>query len=109
VLKINGHITGNAHNRRDVMKKIAYLAVLASALISAPAFAGGGGGARGLAINASVLTGSNGVLGLLSGRSNGGLGINATVTTGKGGLLGAVLGRGGLLGGGGSHGGCGCI
>jgi hypothetical protein len=91
------------------MKKIAYLAVLATALISAPAFAGGGGGgARGLAINASVLTGSNGVLGLLSGRSNGGLGINATVTTGKGGLLGAVLGRGGLLGGG-SQGGCGCL
>jgi hypothetical protein len=91
------------------MKKIAYLAILASALISAPAFAGGGGGARGLAINANVLTGSNGVLGLLGGRGGGnqGLGINATVTTGKGGVLGAVLGRGGLLGGV-LGGGCGC-
>jgi len=87
------------------MKKIVVLATLATALLSAPAFAGGGG--RGVAINANVLTGSNGVLGLLGGRGNGGLAINANVTTGKGGILGAVLGRGGLLGGRGGSG-CGC-
>ncbi len=85
------------------MKKMLYVAAMATALISAPAFAGGG---RGLAVNANVLTGSGGVLGLLSGR--GGLAINANVITGKGGILGAVLGRGGLLGGLGGHGGCGC-
>ncbi len=85
------------------MKKIACLAVIATTLISAPAFAGGGG--KGLGLNANILTGNNGVLGLLSGR--GGLAVNANVVTGKGGILGAVLGRGGLLGSGHSSG-CGC-
>ncbi|MBR1222849.1 hypothetical protein JQ557_32945 [Bradyrhizobium sp. U87765 SZCCT0131] len=83
------------------MKKTLCLVVLASALISAPAFAG----PRGLGVNASILTGRGGILGLLDGR--GGLAINATVGTGKGGILGAVLGRGGLLGGL-LGGGCGC-
>ena len=88
------------------MKKIVVLATLATALLSAPAFAGGGG--RGVAINANVLTGSNGILGLLGGRGGTqGLGLNVNVTTGKGGILGAVLGRGGLLGGR-SGSGCGC-
>jgi hypothetical protein len=86
------------------MKKMLFVAAMATALISAPAFAGGGG--KGVAVNANVLTGSGGVLGLLSGR--GGLAVNANVVTGKGGILGAVLGRGGLLGGLGGHGGCGC-
>ncbi len=85
------------------MKKIVVLAVMATALVSAPAFAGGGG--KGVAINANVLTGGNGLLGgLLNG--NGGLGVNATLTTGKGGVLGAILGgRGGPHNG---HGGSGC-
>ena len=47
----------------------------------------------------------SGVLGLLNGRSA--LVVNTSVTTGKRGILGAVLGRGGLLGGG-HGGGCGC-
>ncbi len=89
------------------MKKIVVLAALATALISAPALAGGG---RGVAINANVLTGSNGLLGGLlgGGRGNGGLAINANVSTGKGGILGAILGggRGGYSGHSGS--GCGC-
>lgn len=83
------------------MKKIICLAVLATALTGAPAFAK----TQGIGVGAVVLTGQNGVLGLLSGRDA--LVVNANVTTGKGGILGAVLGRGGLLGGS-SHGGCGC-
>jgi hypothetical protein len=86
------------------MKKIAILAAVASTLIGAPAFAGGGG--KGLAINANVLTGTGGVLGLLNGTS--GLGINANVSTGKGGVLGAILGGGGRGGRGGGHSGSGC-
>lgn len=81
------------------MKKMLCLAVLGTALITAPAYAGG----RGLNVGANVLTGKGGILGLLDGR--GALVVNTSVTTGKGGILGAVLGKGGLLGGG--HGGCG--
>ncbi len=88
------------------MKKIVVLAVMATALISAPAFAAGGG--RGVAINANVLTGGNGILGLLGGRGNNGLAINANVTTGKGGILGAILGGGRGGGAGRSGSGCGC-
>jgi hypothetical protein len=86
----------------SVMKKMLCLAVLATALISAPAFAGGG---KGLNVGANVLTGKGGVLGLLDGK--GALVVNAAVTTGKGGVLGAVLGKGGVLGGP-LGGGCGC-
>ncbi len=85
------------------MKKMLCLAVIATALVSAPAFAGGGG--KGLNVGANVLTGKGGVLGLLDGR--GALVVNAAVTTGKGGVLGAVLGKGGALGGL-LGGGCGC-
>lgn len=81
------------------MKKILVLAAVASAFMSAPAFA------KGIGIGANVLTGRGGVVGLLDGR--GALVVNTAVTTGKSGVLGAVLGRsnvlGGLLGGG-----CGC-
>ncbi|MBY0381972.1 MAG: hypothetical protein K2W78_08660 [Xanthobacteraceae bacterium] len=86
------------------MKKILCLAVMATALVSAPAFAGN----KGIGVGANVLTGKGGVLGLLDGR--GALVVNASVTTGKGGVLGAVLGKGGVLGGvlGGHGGGCGC-
>ena len=83
------------------MKKMLCLAVIATAFLSAPAFAK----PQGLGLNGTVATGNGGILGLLT-RSNSGIGINATVATGKGGILGAVLGKGGLLGGG--HGGCGC-
>jgi hypothetical protein len=86
------------------MKKIICLAVVATAFMSAPAFA-----KQGIGVGANILTGRGGVLGLLDGR--GALVVNTSVTTGKGGVLGAVLGRGGLLGGilGGGHGGgCGC-
>jgi hypothetical protein len=84
------------------MKKIAYLAVLATAIMSAPAFAK----TQGVGVGAVVLTGQNGVLGLLSGRDA--VVVNANVTTGKGGILGAVLGRNGVLGGLVGGGGCGC-
>ncbi|WP_416193009.1 hypothetical protein [Nitrobacter sp. TKz-YC01] len=84
------------------MKKILVLAAVASAFMSAPAFANKG---QGIGIGANVLTGRGGVVGLLNGR--GALVVNTAVTTGKNGVLGAVLGRslgsGGLLGGG-----CGC-
>lgn len=83
------------------MKKMLCLAVVATAFISAPAFAGG----KGVGVGANVLTGKGGVLGLLDGR--GALVVNASVTTGKGGVLGAVLGKGGALGGL-LGGGCGC-
>ncbi|ETR75748.1 hypothetical protein X566_24050 [Afipia sp. P52-10] len=86
------------------MMKLVGLAVAATIAMSAPAFARGGG--QGLNVNAAVLTGKGGVLGLLSGR--GGLVVDTQVTTGKGGVLGAVLGRGGLLGGLLGGGGCGC-
>jgi uncharacterized protein YdeI (BOF family) len=87
----------------EIMKTMIVLAVLASAVISAPAFAG----QHGVNANATVLTGKGGVLGLLNGRSV--LVADAAVTTGKGGVLGAVLGgkHGGLLGGL-LGGGCGC-
>lgn len=93
------------------MKKILVLAALASALVSAPALAGGGGrggSAQGIAIGANVLSGNGGVLGLVNGRSA--LVTNVSVTTGKNGVLGAVIGKGNLLGGllGGGHSGCGC-
>jgi hypothetical protein len=91
------------------MKKIIVIAALATALVSAPAFARGGHGIGGIGVGANVLTGKGGVLGLLDGRSA--LVTNVSVTTGKGGVLGAVLGKGSLLGGllGGGHGGgCGC-
>lgn len=91
------------------MKKFLVLAALASALISAPALAGGrGGSVQGVAIGANVLSGNGGVLGLVNGRSA--LVTNVSVTTGKNGVLGAVLGKGNVLGGllGGGHGGCGC-
>jgi len=93
------------------MKKVLILAALASALVSAPALAGGhgrGGGTQGIAIGANVLSGHGGVLGLVNGR--GALVTNVGVTTGKNGVLGAVLGKGNLLGGllGGGQGGCGC-
>jgi hypothetical protein len=84
------------------MKKMLCLAVVATAFISAPAFAGGG---KGVGVGANVLTGKGGVLGLLDGR--GALVVNASVTTGKGGVLGAVLGKSGVLGGL-LGGGCGC-
>ncbi|MDB5655818.1 MAG: hypothetical protein JWQ94_3431 [Tardiphaga sp.] len=92
------------------MKKIVIIAAMATAMISAPAFAGGGG-ARGLVgINAGVLVGANGVLGLLGGgRGNAGVLVAANVNVGvKAGLLGSILGggRGGSNGHGG--GGCGC-
>ena len=47
------------------MKKILVLAALASALVSAPALAGGGHGrgGQGIAIGANVLSGNGGVLG----------------------------------------------
>ena len=83
------------------MKKILVLAVIATALTGAPAFAKG----QGIGIGANVLTGRGGVIGLLDGR--GALVVNTAVTTGKGGVLGAVLGRGNLLGGL-LGGGCGC-
>jgi hypothetical protein len=83
------------------MKKILVLAAVASAFMSAPAFAKG----QGIGIGANVLTGRGGVIELLDGR--GALVVHTAVTTGKSGVLGAVLGRsnvlGGLLGGG-----CGC-
>ena len=85
------------------MKKILVLAVIATALTGAPAFAKGQSIVIG--IGASVLTGRGGVIGLLDGR--GALVVNTAVTTGKGGVLGAVLGRGNLLGGL-LGGGCGC-
>lgn len=47
------------------MKKMLCLAVLATAFISAPALAGGGG--KGLNVGANVLTGKGGVLGGLLG------------------------------------------
>lgn len=93
------------------MKKMIGLAVLATALMTAPAFARGGGGhglnLAGITLGASALTGHNGVAGLLTG--HGAVGVNAGVgvTAGKGGVLGAVLGRGGALGGL-LGGGCGC-
>jgi hypothetical protein len=79
----------------EVMKKLVAAIVLASAVMSAPAFAGN----QGLNVNATVLTSKGGVLGLLNGKNT--LFADATVTTGKGGVLGAVLGdgKGGLLGG----------
>ena len=83
------------------MKKMLCLAVVATAFISAPAFAK----SQGLGANVTAVTGKGGILGLLNGNSAG-LAVNATVATGKGGVLGAVLGKGGLLGGG--SGGCGC-
>jgi len=86
----------------NVMKKMLCLAVVATAFISAPAFAGGG---KGVGVGANVLTGKGGVVGLLDGR--GALVVNAAVTTGKGGVLGAVLGKGGAFGGL-LGGGCGC-
>lgn len=82
------------------MMKLVGLAVAATIAMSAPAFAK----SQGLNVNAAVLTGKGGVLGLLSGK--GGLVVNTAVTTGKGGVLGAVLGKGNLLGG--LLGGCGC-
>jgi len=82
------------------MKKMLCLAVLATALIGAPAYA-----KQGVNVGANVLTGKGGILGLLDGK--GALVVNTAVTTGKGGILGAVLGKGGLLGGG-HGGGCGC-
>lgn len=94
------------------MKKMLCAAVIATAFISAPAFANKG---QGLGLGASVLTGKGGVLGLLDGR--GGLAVNAAVTTGKGGVLGVVTGKGSVLGavlgkggvlGGLLGGGCGC-
>ncbi|WP_295845703.1 hypothetical protein [Tardiphaga sp.] len=90
------------------MKNIVVLAALVTALISAPAFAGGGGGRGGLAINANVLVGAGGVHGLLNGggRGYGVVAVNANVTTGKGGVLGAILGGG--RGGNGGHSGSGC-
>jgi hypothetical protein len=84
------------------MKKVLFAAVVATAFISAPAFAGG---AKGLGVGANILTGKGGVLGLLDGR--GALVVNTSVTTGKGGILGAVLGKSGALGGL-LGGGCGC-
>jgi len=84
------------------MKKMLCLAVLATAIMSAPALAKS---SQGLGISAVALTGKGGILGLLDGR--GALVVNTAVTTGKGGILGAVLGKGGLLGGG-HGGGCGC-
>jgi uncharacterized protein GlcG (DUF336 family) len=89
-----------ANEGRNDMMKLVGLAVAATIAMSAPAFAK----SQGLNVNATVLTGKGGVLGLLSGK--GGLVVDTKVTTGKGGILGAVLGKGGLLGGG--HGGCGC-
>lgn len=85
------------------MRKMLCLAVLATAFISAPALAGGGG--KGVSVGANVLTGKGGVLSLLDGR--GALVVNTSVTTGKGGVLGAVLGKGNVLGGL-LGGGCGC-
>ena len=82
------------------MKKMLCLAVVATAFVSAPAFAK----SQGIGVNATAITGKGGILGLLD--SRGALVVNTSVTTGKGGVLGAVLGRGGLLGG--SLGGCGC-
>ncbi len=92
------------------MKKMIGLAVLATALMTAPAFARGGGqglNLAGITLGAGAATGHNGVVGLLTG--HGAVGVNAGVgvTTGKGGVLGAVLGRGGALGGL-LGGGCGC-
>lgn len=95
------------------MKKMIGLAILATALMTAPAMAGsrGGGGPginlAGISLGASALSGHNGVVGLLTG--NGAIGVNAGVgvTSGKSGVLGAVLGRGGVLGGL-LGGGCGC-
>lgn len=92
------------------MKKMLCAAVVATAFISAPAFAK----SQGLGIGASVLSGKGGVLGLLDGR--GGLAVNAAVTTGKGGVLGIVTGKGSVLSsvlgkggvGGLLGGGCGC-
>jgi hypothetical protein len=87
------------------MKTKIGLAVLATALMTAPAMARGGGGhalnVAGISVGAGALTGHNGVLGLLTG--HGAVGV----TTGKSGILGAVLGRGGTLGGL-LGGGCGC-
>lgn len=83
------------------MKKMLCLAVVATAFISAPAFAK----SQGVAVAANVLTGKGGVIGLLDGR--GALVVNTAVTTGKGGVLGAVLGKGNVLGGL-LGGGCGC-
>jgi hypothetical protein len=85
------------------MKKILVLAAVASAFMSAPAFAKGQG--IGVGIGANVLTGRGGVIGLLDGR--GALVVHTSVTTGKSGVLGALLGRSNALGG--THGGgCGC-
>lgn len=81
------------------MKKLIPLAIIATALTAAPAFAK----SQGVAAIATVTTGKGGVLGLLDGK--GGIAVNANVATGKGGVLGAVLGKGGLLGG---VTGCGC-
>ena len=65
------------------MKKILVLAAVASAFMSAPAFAKG----QGIGIGANVLTGRGGVIGLLDGR--GALVVHTAVTTGKSGVLGA--------------------
>jgi hypothetical protein len=92
------------------MKKMIGLAVLATALMTAPAMARGGHGLNlaGINIGASAASGHNGVVGLLTG--HGAVGVNAGVgvTTGKSGILGVVLGRGGALGGLLGGGGCGC-
>ncbi|RIK96867.1 MAG: hypothetical protein DCC74_09055 [Proteobacteria bacterium] len=93
------------------MKTMIGLAVLATALMTAPAMAGRGGSpalnVAGISVGAGALTGHNGVVGLLTG--HGAVGVNAGVgiTTGKSGILGTVLGRGGALGGL-LGGGCGC-
>lgn len=92
------------------MKKMIGLAVLATALMTAPAFARGGGQGlnfAGITAGASALTGHNGVVGLLTGHGAVGVSGGVGMTTGKGGVLGTMLGRGsgfgGLFGGG-----CGC-
>ena len=84
------------------MKKVLCLAILATALAGAPAYAKG----HGLNVGANVLTGRGGVVGLLNGK--GALVVNAGVATGKRGVLGVLLGRGGALGGLLGGGGCGC-
>lgn len=94
------------------MKK--YLAIAAAIgatmAISAPAYAGGGGGKNTLAIGAAVTTGKAGLLGTLLGSGSGhgatqGIVVNTAVTTTKGGILGLVLG--GLNSGSSHHGGYG--